>query len=52
MEAIALSRIGRVYDEVLKKKDKAKEYFRRSVQLAHSLHPRTFNSQGIYWSDN
>ncbi|KAK3084872.1 hypothetical protein FSP39_020577 [Pinctada imbricata] len=45
MEAIALSRLGRVYDKVLKIKYKAKEYLMRSMQLAHSMHPRTFNSE-------
>ena len=46
MEAIALSRLGRVYDRVLKIKYKAKEYLMRSMQLAHSMHPRTFNKEG------
>ena len=46
MEAIALSRIGRVYDKVLKMKSKAKENFRRSIGLALTMLPRTFNSEG------
>ncbi|XP_061188601.1 uncharacterized protein LOC133196757 [Saccostrea echinata] len=45
MEAVALSRLGRVYDKILKIKYKAKEYLMRSMQLAHSMHPRTFNSE-------
>ncbi|OWF51012.1 uncharacterized protein LOC110449706 [Mizuhopecten yessoensis] len=43
-EAIAASRLGNIYDKVLKMKEKAKEYVMRSIQLAHSMHPRTFNS--------
>ena len=46
MEAIALSCLGHVYDKVLKMKVKAKENFMRSIQLAESLHPKTFNLQG------
>ena len=45
MEAIALSRLGHVYDRVLKMKAKASENFKRAIQLALSLHPRTFNSE-------
>lgn len=48
IEAIALSRLGRLYDQVLKIKYKAKEYLMRSMQLAHSMHPRTFNSEGWF----
>ena len=48
IEAIALSRLGGVYDKVLKIKYKAKEYLMRSMQLAHSMHPRTFNTEGLY----
>lgn len=46
MEAIALSRIGRVYDKVLKMKSKAKENFKRSIELALTMLPRTFNNEG------
>ena len=46
LEAIALSRLGKVYDSVLKMKAKAQENLKRSIQLAMSLHPRTFNSEG------
>lgn len=48
VEAIALSRIGRVYDKVLKLKAKAKEYLMRSMQLANSMHPRTFHGEGWF----
>lgn len=50
VEAIALSRIGKVYDRVLKLKSKAKEYLMRSMQLANSMHPRTFHGEGIVFS--
>ena len=46
LEAIAVSRIGRVYDRVLKLKYRAKEYYKHAVQLAFSMHPRTFNKEG------
>ena len=45
VEAIALSRLGSVYDKILKDKIRAKTYFRRSIQLAMSLHPRTFDNE-------
>ena len=45
-EAIALSRLGNVLDSVVKMKGKAKECLRRSVQLAMSLHPKTFDQEG------
>ena len=48
MEAIALSRLGRVYDKILKMKSKASECFKRAIQLAMSLHPRTFDSEGKF----
>ncbi|KAJ8305731.1 hypothetical protein KUTeg_016276 [Tegillarca granosa] len=48
MEAIALSRLGVVYDKVLKLKPKAKECFMASVRLAESMHPRTFNTTDWY----
>ena len=46
LEAIAVSRIGRVYDKVLKLKYRAKEYYKLAIQLAFSMHPRTFNTEG------
>ena len=48
VEAIALSRLGSVYDKILKDKIRAKTYFRRSIQLAMSLHPRTFDNEGNF----
>ena len=50
VEAIALSRLGNINDKILKDKLKAKAYFRRAIQLAMSLHPRTFDSEGIHLS--
>ncbi|XP_069111521.1 uncharacterized protein [Argopecten irradians] len=44
-EAIATSRLGKLYDKVLKMKDKAHEYVMRSIQLAHSMAPRTFTTE-------
>ncbi|XP_060065099.1 uncharacterized protein LOC132545430 [Ylistrum balloti] len=44
-EAIATSRLGRLYEKVLKMKEKAKDYMMRSVQLAHSMQPRVFTSE-------
>lgn len=46
LEAIAVSRMGRVYDRVLKLKYRAKEYYKLAIQLAHSMHPRTFAMEG------
>lgn len=48
LEAIAVSRIGRVYERVLKLKYKAKEYYKLAIQLAHSMHPRTFTTEDWY----
>jgi len=47
MEAIATSRLGEVYADILKINRKANEYFLRSIQLAHSVHPKTFH--GVDW---
>ncbi|XP_013385178.1 uncharacterized protein LOC106155077 isoform X2 [Lingula anatina] len=47
MEAIALSRIGKVFDKVLKMKVKAKESYMRCIHLALSMYPRTFSDQGL-----
>ena len=46
-EAIALSRLGSILDKVLKDKFRAKTYMMRSIQMAMSLHPRTFDSEGM-----
>lgn len=47
-EAIGHSRLGRVYDRVLKLKQKAKENFMRCLELVNSMHPRTFTSEKWY----
>ena len=47
-EAIGLSRLGKVFDELLKLTDKAKGYYRRSFHLATALFPRTFNTKDWY----
>ncbi|XP_061188288.1 uncharacterized protein LOC133196411 [Saccostrea echinata] len=41
-EAISLARIGNVYAKVLKFKPQAKEYYKRAIQMAASMAPRTF----------
>ena len=47
-EAIGLSRLGKVFDELLKLPDKAKGYYRRSFHIATALFPRTFNTKDWY----
>jgi DnaJ-domain-containing protein 1 len=47
-EAIGHSRLGRVYDQVLKLKVKAKENFMRCLELCNSMHPRVFTSEKWY----
>ena len=47
-EAIGLSRLGKVFDELLKLPDKAKGYYRQSFHLATALFPRTFNTKDWY----
>ena len=44
MEAIALSRLGNLYHQVLKDKMRAKTNFMRCIELATSMYPRTFTS--------
>ena len=45
-EAIALSRLGMLYHGLLTAvKYKAKDCLKRSIQLAHSLHPKTFHTE-------
>lgn len=44
-EAIGHSRLGRVYDRVLKLRNKAKENFMRCLELVNSMHPRSFTSE-------
>ena len=47
-EAIAESRLGVVYDRVLKVVPRAKAYFIHSLNLAESLKPRVFTSHDWY----
>ncbi|EDO35263.1 predicted protein [Nematostella vectensis] len=47
-EAIALSRLGYVYDQIIKQESKAKTYFMRALQLADSLKPRTFATEAWF----
>ena len=51
IEAIAISRIGRLYDQVFKIKSKARESFKAAIALALSMHPRTFNNDGETYSE-
>ncbi|CAL4237620.1 unnamed protein product, partial [Meganyctiphanes norvegica] len=48
MEAIALSRLGNLYDCILKDQSRAKQNFMRSLQLAGSLQPRVFHHEEWY----
>jgi len=45
IEAIATSRIGRLFDKVLKLKFKARESFKLAIELALSMQPRSFDNQ-------
>ncbi|XP_060592614.1 uncharacterized protein LOC132747295 [Ruditapes philippinarum] len=45
-EAIALYKIGIVYDKVFKLKFRAKTYLKKSLELAQSMTPRIFTSEG------
>ena len=47
-EAVAESRLGVVYDKVLKLKYKAKAYFNHCLQLVESLKPRMFTTDDWY----
>ncbi|XP_041458958.1 uncharacterized protein LOC121410748 isoform X2 [Lytechinus variegatus] len=42
-EAIAYSRLGRVYGKVLKASSRGKDYYKKAIQLALSMTPRTFH---------
>jgi len=42
---MAASRLGGVYDKVLKLKSRAKDYFKLCMQLANSLQPRNFSAE-------
>ena len=45
-EAISLSRIGKVYDKVLKIKFRARDYLKKSMELAHSIVPFVCTNEG------
>lgn len=47
-EAIAESRLGVVYDKVLKLTHRAKDYFKHTLELAESMKPRVFTSHDWY----
>ena len=47
---MALSKLGSVYHKVLKVPQRAKDNFLRCIQLAMSLHPRTFDDEGKSFS--
>jgi len=42
---MAVSRLGSIYDEVLKLKSRAKDYFKICMQLAISMQPRNFSGE-------
>ena len=46
IEAIATSRIGRIYDKIFKVKSDARENFKRAIELALTMHPRSFENDG------
>ena len=48
IECIALSRMGRVYDKILKLKIRAKESFKLALNLSQTLYPRTFLNDDWY----
>ncbi|XP_033125994.1 uncharacterized protein LOC117123998 [Anneissia japonica] len=48
LEAIAMSRIGVIYDSILKLRSKARPYFKGAITLAHSLHPRVLTQEIWY----
>jgi len=43
---MAVSRLGGLYDKVLKLKSRAKDYFKLCIQLAVSMQPRNFSGEG------
>ncbi|KAK3715935.1 hypothetical protein QZH41_005274 [Actinostola sp. cb2023] len=47
-EAIALSRLGFVYNKVLKLKQRSKLYYKKSFELAESMKPRVFTMHDWY----
>ncbi|XP_033125984.1 uncharacterized protein LOC117123992 [Anneissia japonica] len=48
LEAIAMSRMGVIYDSILKLRSKARPYFKGAITLAHSLHPRVLTYEEWY----
>ncbi|XP_050391723.1 uncharacterized protein LOC126810603 [Patella vulgata] len=48
MEAIAHCRIGKVYDKILKLKDRARQYYTKCIELANTLIPRTVYDEEWY----
>ncbi|XP_033125983.1 uncharacterized protein LOC117123991 [Anneissia japonica] len=48
LEAIAMSRMGVIYDSILKLRFKARPYFKGAITLAHSLHPRVLTNEEWY----
>ncbi|KAL3832489.1 hypothetical protein ACJMK2_024129 [Sinanodonta woodiana] len=50
LEAISLSRLGTVYNRVLKIGFKAKEYLKKSIELAQTLRPMDVTSEDWYLS--
>ena len=49
IEAMAASRLGDVYDKVLKLKSRAKDYFKLCMQLAISMEPRNGYPYGYFY---
>jgi len=47
-EAIGLSRLGKLFESILKLPEKGKGYYKRSFHLATALFPRTFNTKDWY----
>ena len=47
-EAIALYKIGLVYDKVFKLKFRAKAYLKKALEMAQSMTPRTFTTEGKF----
>ncbi|KAK6169075.1 hypothetical protein SNE40_020196 [Patella caerulea] len=48
MEAIAHGRIGKIYDKILKLKDRARLYYTQCIELANTLIPRTVYEEEWY----
>ena len=49
MEAQALSRIGKFYDEVMESPSKAKPNFKEAIHLAQSLPHKNLANEGVYY---